>query len=388
MNPGDLLALVLGVAAGFASGRLVPRKPGDFSEDGEPVEAPALDPRFEQLVQSLRVGIVTLNRRGTIASINAAATAIFELGGKPTLGKALIEVVPSFDLDRRVRDALDGTAWRGDLSLNVPPRARMLSVATIPVEGGGALVIASDETRLHELEQMRRDFVSNVSHELRTPLSSINLMIETILTTDLDEEALRLFLPRVKQEVDRMVQLVQDLLDIARAEAGRLPLRIEELDLAAVAAKITTTLEPRATQLCVTLRHGGESTPMNGDADRLAQILVNLTDNALRHTPAGGSVDVEVRSQAGSALLIVRDTGDGIPYSDLPHIFERFYVVDRSRARESAGTGLGLSIVKHLVEAHGGRVSVDSELGLGATFTCVFPALRPAASTSAATPAS
>jgi two-component system phosphate regulon sensor histidine kinase PhoR len=387
VNPGDLGWLIAGVAAGFAIARLVRRKPGDSSGERTPVAVPELDPRFEQLVQSLRVGIVTLDRRGTIASINAAATAIFELAGKPTLGKALIEVVPSFDLDRRVRDALDGSAWRGDLSLNVPPRARMLTVSTIPVEGGGALVIASDETRLHELEQMRRDFVSNVSHELRTPLSSINLMIETILTTDLDEEALRLFLPRVKQEVDRMVQLVADLLDIARAEAGRLPLRIEELDLAAVAAKITSTLEPRAVQLGVVLRHGGASVWMNGDADRLAQILVNLTDNALRHTPAGGTVDVEVRAQQGSAALIVRDTGAGIPYSDLPHIFERFYVVDRSRARESAGTGLGLSIVKHLVEAHGGRVSVDSELGLGATFTCLFPAL-PAASVSGATPAS
>jgi two-component system phosphate regulon sensor histidine kinase PhoR len=388
VSPGDLLALLLGAGAGFAIGRFARRRPGDAADDGTPVQPPVLDSRFEQLVASLDAGIVTLDGRGAIASINDAAVAIFGLEGKAAAGKALIEVVPSFDLDRRVRDALEGTPWRGDLHVNVPPRARRLTVAALPLKSGGALVIASDETRLHELEQMRRDFVSNVSHELRTPLSSINLMIETILTTDLDEEALRLFLPRVKQEVDRMAQLVQDLLDIARAEAGRLPLRIESFDLAAVATKITTTLEPRATQLGVTLRHGGESAWMSGDADRLAQILVNLIDNALRHTPPGGSVDVEVHANEGSAILTVRDTGDGIPYSDLPHIFERFYVVDRSRSRESAGTGLGLSIVKHLVQAHGGTVSVDSELGFGATFTCAFPALPAPASAVPANPAS
>ncbi|MBD5633642.1 MAG: hypothetical protein IAI49_04100, partial [Candidatus Eremiobacteraeota bacterium] len=226
--------------------------------------------------------------------------------------------------------------------------------------------------------QTRRDFISSVSHELRTPLSSINLMIETILDNDGDEEALDLFLPRIKREVDRMVALVVDLLELARAESGLLRLRREDVDLARVGTDILRTFEPRAAQLGVDLRFEGRETRISGDADRLAQVYVNLIDNALRHTPAGGEVIVSVDNVEGAASLVVRDSGVGIPYNDLPHVFERFYVVDRSRARESTGTGLGLSIVKQVVEAHGGSVVADSEFGAGATFTCVFPTPRPA----------
>jgi len=201
-------------------------------------------------------------------------------------------------------------------------------------------------------------------------------MIETILANDGDQEALDLFLPRVKQEVDRMVALVEDLLDLARSEWGRLRLRREDVDLASVASNIMKTFEPRAAQLGVKLQLDGRTARIDGDPDRLAQVLVNLIDNALRHTPAGGSVTISVQQADGAATLIVRDTGVGIPFNDLPHVFERFYVVDRSRARDAAGTGLGLSIVKQIIEAHGGTVTADSEFGLGATFTCVFPTAR------------
>jgi two-component system phosphate regulon sensor histidine kinase PhoR len=375
---GDLLAVAAVLAAavgGFLIGRL--RRPAaSESADLPEADAPG-DPRFEQLVREIGAGIVTVDARGRVTSLNGVAAAIFEIGGRRVLGKTLIEIVPSFDLDRRVREALAGRASRGQLPITVRQRGRMLNVTALPAEGvDGAILIAIDETRLYELEQTRRDFVSSVSHELRTPLSSINLMIETILSTGYEREALQLFLPRVKQEVDRMVQLVVDLLDLARSEAGRLRLRTEELDLANVAANIVKTFEPRAAQLGVSLRFEAENARLEGDADRLAQVLVNLVDNALRHTPAGGSVEIDVRAVAGAATLSVRDTGVGIPFNDLPHVFERFYVVDRSRARESAGTGLGLSIAKQVVEAHGGTIAAESELGFGATFTCVFPALR------------
>jgi two-component system phosphate regulon sensor histidine kinase PhoR len=366
-------ALVVGALLGRAlwpARRAVPLAP-------PPPAEPRADSRFEQLLRSLTVGIVTLDGRGHIDSVNAAAGAIFDFGARPVQGRAIIEVVPSFELDRRVREALAGHPSRGRVPLTIAGAPRMLTVTTIPFDGAeGVLVIASDETRLHELEQTRRDFVSSVSHELRTPLSSINLMIETIFATADDQEALDLFLPQIKREVDRMVQLVQDLLDLARAESGRMRLRREEVDLSSVASNILKTFEPRAAQLGVALTFSGRTVHIDGDPDRLAQVLVNLIDNALRHTPAGGSVRIEVGRSDASATLVVRDTGVGIPFDDLPHIFERFYVVDRSRARESAGTGLGLSIVKQIVEAHGGSVKVNSEFGLGATFTCTFPAPR------------
>jgi two-component system, OmpR family, phosphate regulon sensor histidine kinase PhoR len=335
------------------------------------------DSRFEQLLRSLTVGIVTVDGGGHLDSVNAAAGAIFDFGSRPVLGRAVIEVVPSFDLDLRVREALAGHPSRGRISLSGPNGARVLTVATIPLDGSdGVLVIATDETRLHELEQTRRDFVSSVSHELRTPLSSINLMIETILANDEDDEALKLFLPRVKREVDRMVQLVEDLLDLARSEWGRLRLRREDVDLSSVAGNIMKTFEPRAAQLGVKLSLEGSAARIDGDPDRLAQVLVNLIDNALRHTPSGGSVTISVEQTDGAAMLVVKDTGVGIPFNDLPHVFDRFYVVDRSRARDASGTGLGLSIVKQIIEAHGGMITADSEFGLGATFRCVFPTAK------------
>lgn len=372
--PGEVLGVALALAAGYVLGRLPRRREREPARPAPQPETSGTDPRFEQLLRSLRVGVVLLDGNGRIAMINPAAADIFALEARNVVGRSLIEAVPSFELDRRAREALEGHPSRAQISINLAGKPRVLTLAAIPIEGGGAFLIAADETRLHELQQMRSDFVANVSHELRTPLSSVNLMIETILSTDHDEEALRLFLPRVKQEVDRMVQLVADLLDLAQVETGRLRLRSEDLDLSTVAAGILKTFEPRAAQAGVELRFSGAYAPLRGDAERLAQVVVNLVDNALRNTPSGGSIDVEVRREGDRATLRVRDTGVGIPYSDLPHVFERFYVVDRSRARGSGGTGLGLSIVKHIVEAHGGQAGAHSELGYGATFTCEFPA--------------
>ncbi len=380
MSLETVLATCVGIAAGATFAK-VPWRRNRVVDEAQAVEFDEADTRFEQLLRSLTVGIVTIDGRGRVESINAAASAIFDLGARRVAGRAMIEVVPSFDLDRRVRDALAGHPSRGRISLSDAAGTRILNVATIPLDGTpGVLVIASDETRLDELERTRREFVTSVSHELRTPLSSINLMIETVLLDPQDAEARDIFLPQIKSEVDRMVQLVEDLLELARAESGKLRLRRENVDLASVAKNIVKTFEPRAQQLGVQLRFESESARIDGDPDRLAQVLVNLIENALRHTPTGGTVAISVVPQNGAASIVVRDTGVGIPYNDLPHIFERFYVVDRSRTRDTAGTGLGLSIVKQIVEAHGGTIVAESEFGLGATFTGVFPLTRSLAS--------
>ena len=177
-----VIAAAAGVAGGFFAGRrrreLLARPNGP----GDGIVAAAGDSQFDVLLRSLTVGVVTLDERGYVRSLNAAAVAIFGFGSRPVVGRAIIEVIPSFELDRRVSEALAGQPSRGRLSLAKPNGTRVLTVATLPLDGtGGVLVIASDETRLHELEETRRDFVSNVSHELRTPLSSISLMIETIV---------------------------------------------------------------------------------------------------------------------------------------------------------------------------------------------------------------
>ncbi len=372
-----LFALGTGLAIGYAAGR--GRRTSASMDDAGNDPPPPVEPdsRFEQVLRSLTVGIVTVDGRGYIESLNAAAATIFDIGARATSGRAIIEAIPSFELDRRVREALGGRPSRGRITFGFPPDSRTLLITTLPLDGtDGVLVIASDDTRLFELEQTRRDFISSVSHELRTPLSSISLMIETILDNDGDQEALDLFLPRIKQEIDRMVHLVHDLLDLARSESGLMRLRHESVDIAKIASTAIANFEPRAQRLGIGLRFAGEPSPFDGDPDRLAQVFVNLIDNALRHTPAGGTVEVSIVPGEGSLSVVVSDTGVGIPFNDLPHIFERFYVVDRSRARDAAGTGLGLSIVKQIVEAHGGTVVAQSEFGRGATITCAFPATR------------
>jgi two-component system phosphate regulon sensor histidine kinase PhoR len=282
-------------------------------------------------------------------------------------------VVPSVAMERQVLAAIGGETSMRDITIGNFARERTLGITAHPFEGG-AVAVAADRTALLAIEHVRREFVANVSHELRTPLSAIKLMLETVLISDDDAEARTLFLPQVAREVDRMIRLVEDLLELARSESGSLKLHREIFDLTDVATSVVNTFAQRSIAAGVELDlEAPEEVFVDADSNRLTQVALNLLDNALRHTPAGGRVTVEVASEGSNALLRVRDTGRGIPYHNLPHIFERFYVVDRSRSREHAGTGLGLSIARHLVEAHGGTLTAHSIYGRGATFVCRLP---------------
>jgi two-component system phosphate regulon sensor histidine kinase PhoR len=352
------------------------RRPPGAREESRDEQVREPDRRFDELLASIAVGVIVVDRRGMIRAFNPAAAVIFELGSRSFIGRAVIEAIPSFEIDRRVAAALKGDPSRGPVELKGVPLSRRLSVTAVPFDDdGGALLIASDETQLRDMESSRRDFIANLSHELRTPLSSVKLMIDTLIENDWDESVRRMFLPRVNDEVDRMVRLVHDLLELARADSGWMKLRRERVDLCELASSILGPFEVRAAQAGVILKFEGVPAPIESDPERLAQVVVNLVDNALRHTPPGGIVTIAVRRAGQEAALVVADTGEGIPFNDLPHIFDRFYVVERSRARAASGTGLGLSIVKQIVEAHGGSASADSEFGFGATFTCRFPLL-------------
>lgn len=335
--------------------------------------AASADDRVERLVDALPFAAFTIDDRRRVHVFNAAAAELFGVERDRAIGRAIIEVVPSVDLERMLADALAGETRTQDIAFGSGGRERFFGITAQPYEDG-AMAIAADRTAMLEAERVRRDFISDVSHELRTPLSAMKLMLETLLLSDDDAEARTLFLPQIADEVERMIRLVQDLLELARSDASAVPLRTEHFDLTEVATSTVNTFAQRADSLGVDLElDAPEAVDVDADRGRLVQVTVNLVDNALRHTPDGGRVVVEVGREGDDAIVRVRDTGIGIPFADLPRIFERFYVVDRSRSREHGGTGLGLAIARQLVQLHGGSLTAESVYGHGATFTMRVP---------------
>jgi two-component system, OmpR family, phosphate regulon sensor histidine kinase PhoR len=377
------ILFVIALLAGAAIGYFLTRRPAvETVPDEHPEEArvPQNEDGFARLVRALPLGVVLVDRTARVRFANAAAGTIFGFDPERMLGSHVIATIPNIELERRIREALHGEASVAPVDVTTAERRSTYRVAVYPLgEGesaGGIVVLADDQTDLVRLERARKEFLSNVSHELRTPLSSIKLMLETVIESP-DDEAADLFLPQALTQVDRLVSLVGQLLEQARTESGQLKLNLREIDLEEVARPITTSFEPQALNKGVRLElQAMRPVRVEADPDRLSQVFVNLIDNALRHTPAGGLVSVELDADGNDAILRVRDTGVGIPYRDLPHIFERFYVVDRSRTRESSGAGLGLAIVKGILDAHGGTVSTESMLGRGTVFTVRLPIMR------------
>ncbi|HET9095702.1 MAG TPA: ATP-binding protein [Candidatus Baltobacteraceae bacterium] len=377
-------AFVLGVVIALAlrSSARAPRG-GDGESEPEPQPRAPADDRFDALVRALPLGVIMLDRRLRVRFANRAAAAIFGFERSRVRGTHLIAAIPSIELEQRAQAALAGELAGTPIHVTGKTVNRNYAVSLYPLapesqgedhpEVTGVLVIAEDQTELLALERARQEFLTNVSHELRTPLASIKLMLETV-TESGDEEAGKIFLPQVLGQVDRLTTLVQRLLEQARVESGELVLQIEEIDLEEVARPIVQSFGPQAASKNVRLELGAQRPAIvEADEQRLSQVFVNLIDNALRFTPSGGSVTVTLDVQDGYAVVKVSDTGMGIPYKDLPYVFERFYVADPSRTRGVSGAGLGLSIVKQIVEAHRGTVGVESTLGSGTTFTVRIP---------------
>jgi two-component system phosphate regulon sensor histidine kinase PhoR len=258
----------------------------------------------------------------------------------------------------------------------VPARRQFLQLIVIPdrFAEGGSLLLVQDLTRLRRLETVRRDFISNLSHELRTPLASLKALTETLQEGALDDPpAARRFLSRMQTEVDALTQMVAELLELSRIESGRLALDLKPVppDELLHSASERMRLQAQRAGLGLKVECAPSLPPVRVDVQRIEQVLVNLIHNAVKFTLPGGEVILEAADCESEVRFAVRDTGSGIPADDLPRIFERFYKSDRSRS--SGGTGLGLSIVRHVVEAHGGRLWVESEEGRGSTFFFSIP---------------
>jgi two-component system phosphate regulon sensor histidine kinase PhoR len=252
-----------------------------------------------------------------------------------------------------------------------------LSVTAMPLENPGAegvLLVLHDLSEARRVNTMRREFVANVSHELRTPLAAIKATADTLDGGALDDPAAaRQFLARIQREVDRMGRLVQELLELSRLESGQEKLNLEPASIQAAVDEAVERHRGQAEAAGVALNVGlPDSLPLVlTDGERLQQVLSNLLDNALKFTPRGGSVTVSTSQEPGKVWVSVSDTGAGIPDEHLPHVFERFYKVDRSRSGE--GVGLGLAIARHIVHAHGGDIRVSSREGEGSTFSFSLP---------------
>jgi signal transduction histidine kinase len=252
---------------------------------------------------------------------------------------------------------------------------RTLMVNARPLPSGGAVLVLHDLTTTRRLETIRADFVANVSHELKTPLTSISGYAETLLTDPPDPATTRRFLETIHSNARRMQHLVDDQLDLSRIESGRWQPRLYSLSTGAVADEAWAECADRAARKGLAFKQeiATDATALWADPDAVRQVLVNLFDNAIRHTPSGGSIRFGSTSHGGGILMTVTDSGTGIAHEHLPRIFERFYRADPARSREDGGTGLGLAIVKHFVEAHRGTVRADSELGQGTTVAVWWP---------------
>ena len=229
--------------------------------------------------------------------------------------------------------------------------------------------------RIESLDKARNQFVSNASHELKTPLSTMKILIETLMYQDpMDADMTREFLTDINKEIDRLNSVISDLLTLVSIDDGEKPMDAGPLAVADLLSETVRRLQPlareRGIEMTLSVR---EQVTVSGDANRLTQVFYNLMDNAIKYTGRGGSVQVELSRREKKAIVKVTDTGIGIPRADLPHVFDRFYRVDRARSRETGGTGLGLSIVKQIVLMHGGHIEVASEENKGSTFTVDLP---------------
>ena len=395
---GSVLALLAGrsiaqplVTIGAAARAIAAGAPPRFPRSGIPdidalVQAlrqmhQQLGDRFDELrreqaetaalVESMVEGVIAADERGRTVTANAAARRL--------LGYEVTDALPDLPELFRVKAAREvvDAVLRGqsveDRELEIDARAILMNARPLP--SGGAVLVIHDLTELRRLEAVRRDFVANVSHELKTPLTSISGYAETLLTDMPDADTTRRFLNTILDNARRMQRLVDDLLDLARIEAGRWQPELEPVDVQDAAQEMWAELAERAAvrgvHFEVDVASGAGTVVV--DADALRQVLTNLLDNSLRYTPRGGRIVCRSRLEDSGVAISIADNGSGIAHEHLPRIFERFYRADPSRSREEGGTGLGLAIVKHLVEAHAGKVYAESERGAGTTVTCWFP---------------
>ncbi|MFL2760209.1 MAG: ATP-binding protein [Dehalococcoidia bacterium] len=331
------------------------------------------------LLDTMADGVIVTDEEGKITLLNKTAQLIFNLENSEYLDLRLADVIRDFEIIQMASDCVDiGESIQDEIE--VPEVRRYLSVTATPIgsgSGGGVLITVHDLTNIRQLENTRKEFVSNVSHELRSPLASVKAMVGTLENGALeDKKAATDFIIRIDKDVDRMTSLVSDLLELSRLESGQEDIELEPVELRSLvedAISMITNQVIGAPEISCKIF---ENVEILGNKQKITQILINLLQNSVKFTPAEGTISVETKSNGGFVEVSVLDSGIGIAAEHLPHLFERFYKVDK--ARRDGGTGLGLAIVKHIVQAHGGAVYADSVEGEGSAFHFTLPLLNTA----------
>ena len=324
--------------------------------------------RFQTALERLEEGVLAINRERRITLINPAAMRLLDLEDSP-VGRPILEAarVPEFtDLARK--GALDACEKEFDLD---GARARRVLAKACPLRSGTGVVFSlHDMTELRKLETMRRDFVTNVSHELRTPVSIVMANAETLLNGALDDkERAPMFLDAIHRQTERLSMLISDLLELSRIEAGQFPMHLKCMSLKPAVQRTLDSLNARAAEKQQSLMCSvADSVKACADPQALEHVLMNLVDNAIKYCPEGSCVEVSASVTDTTIRIAVSDDGPGIAERHRTRVFERFYRVDKGRARTMGGTGLGLSIVKHMVESMGGTVGITPNRPSGSTF--------------------
>lgn len=350
----------------------------DLSQDHEAQaqEIAELKARFDALLSHLENGVVLVDEQGNVLLTNQRIQNIFALSSDESKAGTLPSLLRHYQFVDLWRQSMQVGAPQS-LSAEVLQSKRFVRASVFPLRdslAGATLLLFEDVTELRRLETVRRDFVSNVSHELRTPLTSLKALTESLRAGALDEpETARRFLGHIETEVDALSELVSELLELARTESQNVPLQREPVDPCEILESGVERLRLQAERAGVSLSTNCDRNlpKVSADAPRLEQVFVNLIHNAIKFTPAGGRIQVAASTKGQAVEFSVTDTGIGVSYENQARIFERFYKTDP--ARNKSGTGLGLAIAKHLVEAHGGHIGVDSNEGQGSRFYFTVP---------------
>lgn len=327
---------------------------------------------FTAITESMNEGLILLNPKGTIISINPAAAKLLD-AGQFSKGKNILTVNRSLALQEVISDAVAGKSAEKIIELH--ERHYQVDASPVISDGavGGIVLLLFDVTEKEDAEQLRREFTANVSHELKTPLHSISGYAEIIKSDLISPEDIKPFASKIYSEAQRMIQLVEDIINLSHLDEGADSMSFEDCDLYLMAQDTVANLSSEADASDITVTLSGDPAVIKGVPHMLSGIIYNLCDNAIKYNRPGGKVNIDIRELASSAILSVRDTGIGIPPEHQNRIFERFYRVDKSHSKEVGGTGLGLSIVKHAAKIHGAKVSVESTPGEGTCISLEFP---------------